>query len=112
MLERKRFASLFMVACGLSLHCVAITTEYWWQKAVPVRSPAEINKSVVYFWKGLHEACAKTPNSPSGPICKKLATAGLENGEWFKEMFYINCCHSIRFWLKFIFANIIKELFF
>jgi len=81
MAQRKRLLSVFMMACGLSLHFVAITTEYWWQQAVPVRSPAEINKSVVYFWKGLHEVCTQAPKSASGPTCKKLETVGLETGE-------------------------------
>ena len=63
----KRCLSLILLAFAGSMLIVSMTTDSWWQQAIPKR-PKDISKSVIYRWKSLTEDCLFFP--PIIPVAK------------------------------------------
>lgn len=78
--ERKRLFAMLIMIVGVAFHVTSVSTDFWVQKASPVRSLSQINLSAIVMWKSLNKICLRMPPHHETK-CDDLKKFGMENGK-------------------------------
>ena len=78
--ERKRLFAMLIMITGVGFHITSISTDFWLQKASPVKGLLEMNLSTIFMWKSLNKVCLKMPPNYETK-CGDLKMFGMENGK-------------------------------